>query len=600
MRGFPRLGAAGPLGVLLLAVLAAAPAQATIRYAVSVAQAEEHLFRVTMTIPEVRDHVVVQIPAWNALYQIRDFVHHVLDVSATDEASHSLPVVKLDKQTWRIAGEGTITVHYSSYWDDPGPFSSQLNPTHAFVNLATVLFYVPDRRGEDTRIAFDDVPATWRVATALRPGEMAAGHRTGAYVAPSYDALVDAPVELGTFEDFRLEGAGPRIRVVVHGEGWKREQLADTVRRIVGYETQLMRGAPFDEYLFLYHIGSIAAGASGGMEHANGTAIFAESAAALPNVTAHEFFHLWNVKRIRPQSLEPVDYTREQRTRALWFAEGVTNAYASYALVRTGLWSRKQFYDDLATQITELESRSARHWKSVEEASLDAWLEKYALYRRPEFSISYYNKGQILGVLLDILIRDSTDNRASLDDVMRALNDDFARRSRFYRDSADIRATAERIAGHSLEAFFARHVTGTDELPCAEFLARAGLVLKSRGRPRAEFGFWPARGPNGSSVAARMEPGSAAEQAGVREGDVLLELNGAPFPRHADRWLREHRAGETVRLRLRRNSDERDVSFVLGERQERIYEIEEAGKATEKQRRILEGLLRGTTDQPRP
>jgi len=599
VRRFLRL-AASRASIFLLALLTAAPAQATIRYAVSVAQGEDHLFRVTMTIPAVRDHVVVQLPAWNALYQIRDFAHHVLHVRATDGASGSLAIVKLDTQTWRISGQGTVTVHYSSYWDEPGPFSSQLNSAHAFLNLATVLFYVPDRRDEETQIVFDDVPATWRIAAALRPGEMAVGRRTGAYVASSYDALVDAPVELGTFEEFRLEGNDPRIRIVVHGDGWRREQLIDTVSRIVRYETSLMGGAPFDEYLFLYHIGSVAAGTSGGMEHANSTAIFAESLAPVAGVTAHEFFHLWNVKRIRPQSLEPVDYTREQWSRALWFAEGVTSTYGSYTLARSGLWSRKQFYDDLAAQITELESRPAHHWKSVEEASLDAWLEKYPTYRRPEFSISYYSKGQILGVLLDILIRDATDNRASLDDVLRALNEEFARRGRFYRDSVDIQATAERIAGRSLKEFFSRYVAGAEEVPCANFLVGAGLVLKARGRSRAEFGFWPARGPEGTSVATRVEPGSSAARAGVREGDILLGLNGSPFPRHADRWLREHRAGEGVRLRLRRDSEEKEVSFALGEREERMYEIEEAGQATEKQRRILEGLLRGTTDQPRP
>jgi predicted metalloprotease with PDZ domain len=597
MKRFLRLCALGRGAFLLALLFAALPARATIRYAVSVAQAEQHLLRVTMTIPAVREQVTVQLPAWNALYQIRDFAQHVLDVSATD-AARPLAIVKLDKQTWRIAGEGAVTVHYTTYWDEAGPFSAQLNATHAFLNLALILFYVPDRRGEDARIVFEDVPASWRVSTALRPGETAAGYRTGTYVAPSYDALVDAPVELGAFEEFQLEGGVPRVRIVVHGDGWRREVLAEAARRIVAYETQLMGGAPFDEYLFLYHVGSAAKGAGGGMEHANSTAIFAESAGSLPGLSAHEFFHLWNVKRIRPQSLEPVDYTHEQWTRALWFAEGVTNTYGAYTLVRSGLWGRKQFYEDLATQITELGSHPARHWKSAEEASLDAWLEKYALYRRPEFSISYYNKGQILGVLLDILIRDATDNRSSLDDVLRALNEDFARRGRFYRDTADIRAIAERVAGRSLEEFFTRYVAGTDELPCADYLGRAGLLLKAHGRSRAELGFWPARGPDGMTVATRIDPGSSAQQAGVREGNVLLQLDGSPFPRNAVRWLREHRAGETVALRLRRDAEEREVSFVLGERQERTYEIEEAGSPTDKQRRILDGLLRGTTDAP--
>ncbi|HEX2713322.1 MAG TPA: hypothetical protein VHM88_14075 [Candidatus Acidoferrales bacterium] len=586
-----------PLLLLALVALFDLPAQATIRYAVSAAQPERHQFHVTMTIPGVQKEVLVQLPAWNALYQVRDFAHRVTSLRAVDEAPRELAVLKLDNQTWRVSGNGAITVDYAVFWDEPGAFSSQLNPSHAFINLATILFYVPGRRGEDARIVFDNLPPAWRIAVELPPGEMAAGRPTGAYVAASYDALVDAPVELGQFEEFRLEGVVPRVRVVVHGENWKRDVLSETLRRIVTNELQMMGGAPFDEYLFIYHIGGETAGAMGGMEHANSTAIFVESTPYVANVTAHEFFHLWNVKRIRPASLEPVDYTREQATRALWFAEGVTNTYGAYVLVRTGLWSRKEFYADLAWVVTELESRPARRWQSAEQSSLDAWFEKYPLYLRPDFSISYYNKGQLLGVLLDILLRDSTDNRSSLDDLMRALNDDFARRGRFYRDSADIRAVAERLAGRNLEDFFARYVSGTDELPCADFLARAGLTLKAT-EARTAFGFFPASGLDGTVVATQVEMGSPPERAGLREGDALLALNGAPFPHRPERWLRDHHAGEVVRLRLRRDGAEKEISFVLQQGEERAYVVEEVRHPTPNQRRILEGILRGTTDAP--
>ena len=187
--------------------------------------------------------------------------------------------------------------------------------------------------------------------------------------------------------------------MVVHGDNWKKKQIESDLKRICEYEIKLMGGAPYSRYTFLLHIGKGAAGAGGGMEHADSTAISVPSGEYLPSVAAHEFFHLWNVKRIIPATLYPVDYAKEQYTRALWFAEGITNTYASYTLERTGLWTKQQLYHDLGAQITELESRPANLWQSAEQSSLDAWLEKYPLYNRPEFSISYYTKGQVLGEL---------------------------------------------------------------------------------------------------------------------------------------------------------------------------------------------------------
>ncbi len=575
-----------------VATLFVPPAVATIRYDVSVAEPEKHMFRVTMTVPDVKDELTVQLPAWNALYQIRDFAYRVQNVRARDASETRLPLVKLDKQTWQMRGHGVFTVEYSIYWDDAGPFSTQLNASHAFINLATILFYVPMRRGEDVRLAFSGLRDGWSVAVELRPGE-----NSTTFLAPSYDALVDAPVEIGEFQQFRIEAPGPgrsvRIRVVIHGDGWTQERITESLKKIVSTETRLMRDVPFEEYMFLYHFGTAAGGGGGGMEHSNSTAIHTGSAGAFEGVTAHEFFHLWNVKRIRPRTLEPVDYTKENWTRALWFAEGVTSTYGNYTLVRSGLWSRELYYTYLAGQITEIESRPSHQWKSAEEASLDAWFEKYGLYNRPEYSISYYTKGQLLGILLDILIRDATDNRASLDDVLRDLNENFAKRGRFYDETKDLRAAVEHAAGKSFSDFFAKYVSGTEELPCKDVLALAGLRLKPSGQLRADFGFSVTRGADAAPVIWQLESGSDAEKAGLREGDVVLELNGAPAPRNPAAWQREHQPGENIRIKVRRGGTEREFAFALGQRQESSYKIEEDENASEKQRRIREGLLTG-------
>jgi predicted metalloprotease with PDZ domain len=477
-----------------LALLAvAAPARATIRYEISLARPAQHQFHVTMTIPDVRQSVTVQIPAWNTLYQIRDFGYHVQGLHAIDAAGKPLRVSRSDKQTWTIQGQGEIRVEYADYWDETGPFGTQLNNEHAFLNLAMVLCYIPDRRAEESDVHFSDVPQAWRTAVELPAADGAAGYR-----APSYDALVDAPVEIGPLDMFQFQAAGRPIRVAIHGDSVDHVRLTDMLTRIVQYETGLMGGPPFSEYLFIYHVGRDFGG--GGMEHANSTTIGVGSAAQLANVSAHEFFHLWNVKRIRPQSLEPVDYTREMWTPSLWFAEGVTNTYAAYALVRSGVWNQGQFFTDLTQQINELQARPARHWQSAEESSLDAWFEKYEIYNEPAFSVSYYNKGQLLGVGLDIVLRDATDNRASLDDVLRRMNQEYAQKGRFYPDSAGIRAVAEEVdrdaapgARIDLGDFFARYVAGTDELPLADWLSRAGLTLRVTGERRGAAGEEPSQ-----------------------------------------------------------------------------------------------------------
>ncbi len=578
----------------------ACPARATIDYTVSLAHPERHIFGVTMRIPKVRDRVTLQMPAWNALYQIRDFSSHMMQVTAKDEEGHPLPLSKLDKQTWSVTANGTVTVSYPIFWDEPGPFASQLNPDHAFLNFAMLLLYVPDRRTEDTKVAFDDMPEGWRVAVELDAAGVAAGHRSSAYVAPGYDQLVDAPVEIGHFDEYRMQAGGRPIRIVVHGDSGDRSRLVESIKRIVDYDVSLMGGAPFREYLFLFHVGNNFGG--GGMEHMNCTAISADVAAQLPVYSAHEFFHAWNVKRIRPQSLEPVDYTREMWTRSLWFAEGVTNTYEAYGLERTGLWSTQQFYGNLAGEITELQSRPAHRWQSVEQASLDAWYEKYPLYTRPEESISYYNKGQIVGVLLDILMRDRTDNRAGLDDVLRELNEEYAKAGRYYNESEGLRAAMEDVirkkaplADADLADFFSRYVSGTEEIPYSDFLGRAGWSLRDASQHRATFGFSLNReaGPSPSVVSVDRESG--ASEAGLKEGDALIALNGESFPRSPERWLRDHEPGDRVTLKVQRGGEEMTFSFPLGRQTDASYQIAEVASPTEKQRRIREGILHGVT-----
>ena len=579
-----------------LLTLVPSAAGATIRYTVSVERPERHVFHVTMEIPNVTGEVTVQMPAWNTLYQIRDFSAHVREVQAFAGANPA-PLEKMDKVTWRIAGNGTITVRYATYWDERGPFATQLNAEHAFINPAMILMYVPDRRAENAEIVLPDVPLDWQAVANTPFQSLSSVGRARSYVfgAPSYDALIDAPIEASKFQEFALPGMTPPISVVVHGEKWKKKEVEEELRRICTYELKLMEGAPYEHYTFILHFGQAAAGAGGGMEHANSTAISLRSQEELPNIAAHEFFHLWNVKRIRPAALEPVDYTKEQYTRALWFAEGVTSTYAAYTVVRTQLWSNEEFYFDLSQQIGGLEARPANRWQSAEESSLDTWLEKYPLYNRPEESVSYYAKGQILGVLLDILIRDRTDNEKSLDDVLRAMNNEFAKRNKPYRDSLDIRLTAEQVAGGSFEDFFRKYVAHAEPLPYSLILPLAGLDLRAAQRKRPVLGFFTERSATGEVVVQNLDAESSAAQAGLGSGDVILSWNGSEPPHNVERWVYSQKVGSTVHLRVRRDDREMSIDFRIDEATETFYQVVEDSHANAKAKRIREGILHGTT-----
>jgi predicted metalloprotease with PDZ domain len=582
-------------------------AAAPIEYKISLAHPGRHAFHVEVTIPDPRPTETAAMPAWNALYQIRDFAYRVYEFEATATAPHSDPTVRmLDKQTWQInsapaerfpSKPGPLKLRYSIEWNDPGPFGSQIDAHHAFLNLAEILTYLPGRRGQEAEVQFVDIPAGWRIAA-----ELGAGPVPDSFVADGYDALVDAPVEIGTFDEFKFDEAGAHFRVVLDAKDVNKRVLEENLHRIVSYEIRLMGGAPFAEYTFIFHVDPGAAAGGGGMEHAGSTAIAANSQEGATAVAAHEFFHAWNVKRICSQALRPVDYSKEQYTRSLWFAEGVTNTYASFTLERTGIWSRDQFMTDLGVQISDLESRPARLWQSAEQSSLEAWLEKYLDYRQPSRSISYYNKGQILGDLLDIAIRDATDNRKSLDDVLRYLNETYAKQGKYYDDSNGIRGAVDAVAGTRFEKFFGEYVSGTSQIPYSDFLSLAGLELVIDRHTSADPGFWTGRGfadsKNGKKqwFVGGVEEGSAAEAAGLAAGDEVLGFNGGAFPGDFARWARVAAPGTEINLSVSRSGKMIEISFALDSKEEDRYFVREAAHPTEKQHRIRDGFFRGTTD----
>ena len=579
-----------------------------IRYIIDLREPASHLVQVTMKVTGSAAPVEIQFPAWNALYQMRDFVTNVQDLEATCDGQRAT-LTRLDLNTWRGPTQacGDLEFRYAVFANEDSPFSSMLNSNHSFLNLAMVFFYLPKERDRPAHVKIlhrED----WQVATLL-PVD---GDEIRAR---DYDALVDSPIEAGQFvvytyaQDYRVpggtsDGATKRatFRIIVHADlgDYSPDHLLDLFPKITAAETSMMQDLPFDEYTFILHF-SRDGGQSGGMEHRDGAAIsFPASLARAQNpyleeVVAHELFHAWNVKRIRPQSLEPVDYIHGNDTRDLWLFEGVTSMYGELVLLRAGLIDRDTLYARLADAIQTLEARSARRVQSAETSGQEAWFEKYSNYNRPDRSISYYNKGEILGFLLDLGIRNASRNQASLDDVMRRLNRNFAQRGRLIT-LTDVRTAIIVLApSFAVEPFFSEYVQGTAELDYATYLGYGGLRMVPHTALLASPGFSAAINSAGLLAVESVEQGSDAQRAGLRPGDVLLEADNEPLIATSDSSLPQWKPGQAVAIQIARSGATSVLRFHVGVTQQVSFQIVEDLTARAQQLRVREGLLKGTT-----
>jgi predicted metalloprotease with PDZ domain len=565
-----------------------------VSYTISLASPEQHLVEVKMILPPGTARHELQLPVWNALYQIRDFAQYVNSIRAKDRSGKELRVDAINPSRWQVDGaqDGAI-VEYQIYANTPGPFGAQLNAHHAFFNLAEILMYPLDGRSTTMHLNFDHVPEGWHEATPLNSVP------DGGFSAENYDRLVDSPVELGNFQESDFDESGGHFRVIVDADppDYDMAAIVADLRKIVSAAITWMDDRPFDNYMFLYHFPRGIGG--GGMEHAYSTAIDISAEVLKRNlypltaVSAHEFFHLWNVKRIRPRGLEPVDYTKENYTRALWFSEGVTSTVENTIQFRARLISEKQYLDELSAQISELERRPAHLTQSVEGSSLDAWLEGNPYYRRPERSISYYNKGELLGVMLDLAVRQASHDQACLRDVLQWMNTNYAKRGRFFNGSEAVREAAEAVSHSDLGWFFAKYVAGTEEIPWDDFFRTVGLHAAQTASTISDAGFTASRNFDGPMLVESVSPGSEAEQAGLLVGDTIVNLQGKPVGEEIWQELFRLRPGDKLTLKIRNRGGERELKWKVGGQQEISYQLQDLDAVTTEQRARRAAWLKG-------
>jgi predicted metalloprotease with PDZ domain len=566
-----------------------------IHYIVTLQNPEKHLVQVELEVPAGRSERELQLPVWNALYQVRDFSQYMNWIRAEAPNGRTLLLAELNKSRWKISGaENGARVQYELYADNPGPYGAQLNSQHAFFNLAEILCYIEGEQGTADEVEFRSIPSPWKIATPLN-------QHGNTFVAKNYDEMVDSPVEISAFQENDFDGQCGKYRVVVDAADSAAilTKIVPPIQRIVSTETEWMHDCPFHQYTFVYHFAD--APGDGGMEHSFGTAItlptsyISEDFERFESVTAHEFFHLWNVKRIRPQSLEPIDYTKENYTPALWFSEGVDSTVAGYIEVRAGLLDEQGYLEHVGREITELQNRPAHLAQSAEQSSIDAWLEKYPYYNLPERSISYYNKGELLGILLDLKMREASDDQVSLQTLFRWMNEHYAKQGKFFPDSQGVSQAAETLTHSDFAEFFRKYVSGTEEIPWDEFFQRVGLKTTTTVIISADPGFKATRIFDQPLTVLEVEQGSGAERAGIKSGDVILEINGRPAGRSLERALAQLSPGTPLRLRVLRGGVQRDLEWVPATRQQQVFRLEDMPGITEQQRSRRAAWLFGSS-----
>lgn len=578
----------------LLSLVSLVSLDAASRYEIDLGAAASGMLRVTLDAACSGRSAAFQMPVWNATYHVRDFSRFVSNLSVSDAAGARQTVAKPDPSRWIAAcpAGGRLRVEYDVLADRPGPFGAFADANYATLNLAQILLYPIEARNDEFTLVFAGVPPGRKTALTL---EKSSG---GGYRAPSYDRLTDTPVLIADFVEDSFTHDGAAIRVAAFGEpgGFNLELLTDSAKRIVAGAAAIMGGLPLSRYTFVYCFKDAA---GGGMEYRNGTLIFGPSECAecaLSSLTAHEFFHLWNVKRIRPASLEPLDHARPMPSPSLWFVEGVTSTFAEFIRLRAGAVAADAFLARLGKRISRYMARPARLDQSAEQGSVEAWLEGYPEYDSPQRSVSYYLRGELIGHLLDLTIRRRTKNRRGLDDVMRLLNERYAAAGRFYEDTDAIERAVSEVAGSDMSAVIAALVRRPDPIDWNDYLRYAGYRLSARKKETVDFGFSLADSSGNGIFVSAVTPAGAARQAGFRVGDRIVRYQSRPLDCGAEELAAVLRraVGRSVSLGVERQGGFLEIEIAPRMTETVAWRIVSAPRPTPAQLRVRKGWLRRT------
>ncbi len=551
----------------------------TIRYAILPADPGAHLFQVTVELDEHDpEGQCLRLPAWiPGSYMIRDFARNIVRLRALTAAGRRVRVAKTDKHTWRCAplAEGqTLILAYEVYAYDLSVRAAHLDTTHGFFNGSSVFLLPQGRESAPCPVSIfaprERRYRDWRVATGLRPAPGTAAGTFGTYLAADYDELIDSPVEMGRFACVDFAVAQVPHRVVVTGDVPRLDaaRLAADLERVCTAHARLFeprsRRPPFDHYHFL----TMAVDEGyGGLEHRHSTALLCrrddlphqgmqsstEAYRRFLGLASHEYFHAWNIKRIKPAAFAAYDLERENYTPLLWLFEGFTSYYDDLALRRAGLLTPEQYLRELAGTLTTTLQRSGRRKQSLAESSFDAWIKYYKPDENaPNSVVSYYQKGALVAAALDLTIRAASAGRRSLDDAMRHFWRQYKRAPASYRgvEEDDVAPAIAEATGVDVRHALRIWTRETADPDFAALLAPFGV--RGERQPALESPCFALLGCRLAGTEGRISQvfdDSPAQAAGLSAGDVLVALDGMRAGgERLDALLARYQPGDAVQV----------------------------------------------------
>lgn len=571
-----------------------------INYEVAMPQPTSHVFEVTLQVKNWQKSVLdLKMPVWTpGSYLVREYAKQVQDFKAeTSLLNQSLPSRKISKNHWQIEPHGVseIRVTYRVFANELTVRTNHLDETHGYFNGAALFCFIPGYENQPIKVKIVPPQLSWKVTTSLPPivGE------SNTFFAQDFDILVDSPFEIGTQKLYNFEVLGKPHQLAIWGQGnVNPEQIIADIQKIIKTEANLYEGLPYERYLFLLHLSN---GGFGGLEHKDCCSLnysrFGFRTKGKYNrfmqLIAHEFFHLWNVKRIRPKALEKYDYEQENYTPSLWFCEGTTSYYDILIPLRAGIYDRQTFWELLGKDITKFLKTPGRKVQAVSESSFDAWIKLYRPNANSNNSqISYYLKGEMVSMLLDLLIRERHQNRRSLDDVMGQMWSHFGKLEVGFTPQ-QLQEVIESVAGMDLRDFFSRYIEGVEELPFDKYLEPFGLHLKvvMEDEPFPHLGM-TVQAENGKEMIKFVEAGSPGGIAGIDAGDELLGIDGMRVTaENLNERLQDYQANDIIQVTVFHQDELRTVAVTLAEPKPSRYEVVPIENPSNSQKQNLAGWL---------